>query len=489
MSGNHRRNGLAEHARLRDNPGHAVVNGLAEDVERREGVGRERFGDCPLVEKAALDALLEPLVRLLAPHVADRLQAELVVLRVLRADGVDEQPRRHVLQHLCMAVGRPAGSGAHLPRTGSAGGADRAHHEVVHLRNNEDVDCLSDADAAHAVGALREVAERHVLTERLDRLRVGRVLNVHPRGVHLVVKGEALDFRDATLGQLQHATRRTHEDHLSVELVEEDDTLHLRQAVLEEVLCDLQIAHARDEGTRVDERVERRRGVGDEVEQAADGPSRIDDRRRHDGRVGERVDELSVCPGFVVALAKLRGQQIARRAGKADAALEEDVAAQLLTRRAELEVLVPHELGEHRLAEVPVDDLRGATEEEEELLRLLLVRLPHQLQRQDVEAFQLLVPPVSQEHERLAWLHAHFVLFDLLRFAIREGLQEPASGRSDPPVVHERRAAQVEATDLLLHGGVRLLHDVLEIGEPQPLVAVGENRQPDHNVRVRELAG
>ncbi len=47
------------------------------------------------------------------------------------------------------------------------------------------MDGLSVSDAAHAVGALRVVAEGHVLAERHHSLGVQRLPDVHASCVHL----------------------------------------------------------------------------------------------------------------------------------------------------------------------------------------------------------------------------------------------------------------------------------------------------------------
>ena len=93
------------------------------------------------------------------------------------------------------------------------------------------------------------------------------------RRVDLVVEGEALLDGDAALRELEHAAGRLDEDHLLVALVEEDDALHTREAVvLEQVARDLHVGHARHERARVDERA----GEGHEAGHAlAVGPAII----------------------------------------------------------------------------------------------------------------------------------------------------------------------------------------------------------------------
>jgi hypothetical protein len=103
-------------------------------------------------------------------------------------------------------------------------------HELQHLGDDEQLHGLPNADAPHAEGALRVVAEGHVLAQRQGRLRVERLLDVHARGVHLVVEAEAAVPLDADLLQRQHHQSVAHEDHLPVLLVQEHYPLEHRPA-------------------------------------------------------------------------------------------------------------------------------------------------------------------------------------------------------------------------------------------------------------------
>ena len=142
-----------------------------------------------------------------------------------------------------------------------------ALHELLHLRDDKQRDGLTLADATHAEGALREVAEDHILAERQRGARVERVFDVHARRVDLVVKGEALLYGNAALGELEDAPGRLDQDHLLVALVEKDDAFAPpAEAVREEVVRDALVAHARDQRACVNECVELRLSVGDVAE-------------------------------------------------------------------------------------------------------------------------------------------------------------------------------------------------------------------------------
>ena len=92
----------------------------------------------------------------------------------------------------------------------------------MHLWYDVYVHALPSADAAHAVRALDIVAENHVLAEGHDCHGVDNVLDVHARGVDLVVEGEASVQRNATLVGRNSPARGADEHLLLVVVVEED---------------------------------------------------------------------------------------------------------------------------------------------------------------------------------------------------------------------------------------------------------------------------
>ena len=89
-------------------------------------------------------------------------------------------------------------------------------------RRQEQQDRLPRPDAAHAIGALREVAERHVLAQREGATRVRRLLDVGAGGVDVIEEGEAVLGRDAAAVEPQHLEAVSHEHHLLAGLGEED---------------------------------------------------------------------------------------------------------------------------------------------------------------------------------------------------------------------------------------------------------------------------
>ena len=96
-------------------------------------------------------------------------------LRGERLPRVDEE--RLAAQRGHCVAGQPRGS------------ADGVVDEPLHLGDDQELDALPLADAAHAVGALGIVAEGQVLGERERGVRGVGLWDVHARRVHLRGKG------------------------------------------------------------------------------------------------------------------------------------------------------------------------------------------------------------------------------------------------------------------------------------------------------------
>ena len=79
----------------------------------------------------------------------------------------------------------------------------------------------------------------------------------------LIVECKVRLARDGALLETEDVARGAHVDHLAVRLVEEDDALGTLEEVLlrDQVACDLLVGLARDERTRVNERVVARPAV------------------------------------------------------------------------------------------------------------------------------------------------------------------------------------------------------------------------------------
>eukprot|EP00964_Phaeocystis_antarctica_P033283 scaffold18892_cov64-Phaeocystis_antarctica.AAC.8 len=178
----------------------------------------------------------------------------------------------------------------------------------------EPMSCITSGMTKMPEGALREVAEDHVLAQREHGVRAEELLDVHARRVHLVVEGEAPLERHAALGELDHLEAHAQQRHLAVETIEEDDGVHLGQPAQQQLLRHLQVGEPRHERARVDERMEGRVRVGDLFEQRVYRPV---ERQRVVGDVvrgGEDMEHLGVVARRVVASAQLEGQQVGGRA-------------------------------------------------------------------------------------------------------------------------------------------------------------------------------
>ena len=194
---------------------------LAQQLER-EALRRLR----PHLEALVLGK--EQVPRILPPDVCQVLPAQLVELHALGTHGVDHQPRHHIGEELrlrpaataaapggCRRLPQPHDSGARkrapaaahgslrraIDRPRASGPADQAaarrraadaqpadaldglrlpklaRHELPDLGDHKDAHGLADADAAHAEGALCQVAEHHVLAEGQCGARVERMLD------------------------------------------------------------------------------------------------------------------------------------------------------------------------------------------------------------------------------------------------------------------------------------------------------------------------
>mmetsp|Transcript_36276 Transcript_36276/g.107578 ORF Transcript_36276/g.107578 Transcript_36276/m.107578 type:complete len:238 (-) Transcript_36276:416-1129(-) len=237
--------------------------------------------------------------------------------------------------------------------------------------------------------------------------------------------------------------------------------------------------------------MEARLGGGDALQQRVDGPAGGDGVDAHHGGVREHVQHLAVRPLLVAAPPEVERQQIGRRSREADPRGEEHRAAQLLSRRRELDALVLRVGRENGLLEVPVDGLWQPAQQLEEPPHLLLVRLLEEPQRHHrlVLGRRLLALALGR---RMALTPARGLgrrqhrRGGRLRLGLRP-LRAP-SRLLDPGVVHQRRGAQPVRARLVLKVRAKQRDEVLlKVNLAQALVAVREHGQTDDDVGVREL--
>ena len=463
--------------------------------------------------------------------------------------------------------------------------------ELGDLGDDVDRDRLALANATHAVGALRVVAEGEVLAEREDCPRARALRDVDARRVDLVVKGEAALLGHVAPLEVHHhraaATRAggqrrlpraaaspptTHaaavactaaagavgrllvvavasppvvgvgvgvsvvaavavaaaavatpavavaavagagagagtatalvgrtapqEDLLLAIGCEEDDAVDMRE-LMQQGRGHLHVAHAHAERANVDERVRRRLERGDRRDEAADVPLGTERHSRDDGRVGERAQHLGVVAHLVDAVAHLERQQRRGRAREGDPPREEHLAADVLPVGRELHRLVREVLGEDELAQVVAHDGGAAHEELVELRQVGRVLQVEQVQRQHV---------VGPAPTRLLGLgrrrsgaalglgrrgggaRCHHVLVGVRALAGSRAA-DVAARRLDPRDPQERGRPLELGAGLRLERRAQMGHHGAEVGLAHPLVAVGERRQADGDVRVRKLGG
>mmetsp|Transcript_13338 Transcript_13338/g.49550 ORF Transcript_13338/g.49550 Transcript_13338/m.49550 type:complete len:356 (+) Transcript_13338:2678-3745(+) len=215
-------------------------------VEDPQGLGRRRQlrHDLVLQFRAVAEGIgrLRHLPECVGP--VDRhetLLAEHVVLDVLVLDRVEDQPGGDSLQHMhvgfwsCgiltlvrLVAVRVLLAGKGRLKDRAAAVFARPHgllDQLEHFGDDQDLDALALPDAAHPERPLHVVAEHHVLAEREERGRVDLVLDVHARGVDLIVEREAPLERDATLISRDDAARGADDDLLAILIVQEDDAV------------------------------------------------------------------------------------------------------------------------------------------------------------------------------------------------------------------------------------------------------------------------
>mmetsp|Transcript_12507 Transcript_12507/g.17073 ORF Transcript_12507/g.17073 Transcript_12507/m.17073 type:complete len:220 (-) Transcript_12507:3949-4608(-) len=198
----------------------------------------------------------------LPPCVPKVLLCQHIGLHLLCLHLVQDQPRRHVRKHL----GQLLAEGTLL--RGHAGTLGHLRlDQVPDFGDDAELQSLPGADASHAERTLGVVTERHVLAQ--SEQGTGRVvlLDVHSRGVDLIVKGEALVLGHSTLAELDDLHPLPHQNHLGVGVVQEHHRLHRGQPGRKQVLGHLEVGHTCDERSSVDESVNGRICGGNRVEQ------------------------------------------------------------------------------------------------------------------------------------------------------------------------------------------------------------------------------
>mmetsp|Transcript_6475 Transcript_6475/g.23063 ORF Transcript_6475/g.23063 Transcript_6475/m.23063 type:complete len:336 (+) Transcript_6475:1033-2040(+) len=328
---------------------------LVASVTRRDLVARDALA-------AGIVLGHQPPQRGAPVHSLSVLDAQLRVLHARLALAVERKPRHQGAQHASVRLEIPL----ELAREAAGGKANDAapaikvgDNEPRHLRDDDKGHGLADAELAHAPRALRGVAQRHVLAERHGGAGVRVLFDVHARRVVVVkVDEELLPLHSAQRQRLGRSAVSADDDHRPIVVVEEACRVHADEAHIEHEARGLLVGESRHQRARVNERAEARFRVREPDEQRFDVPSTAHQRVRRKLWRRQNADDLAVAAGLETTRQQLCGQQVARRAAEADAALEQRVRAQLLPARAQLHRLQAHRRGEDVVAQVVRDGAR-----------------------------------------------------------------------------------------------------------------------------------
>ncbi|GIX65912.1 glycosyltransferase family protein 8, putative [Babesia caballi] len=447
---------VAERPLLREGAGDRVVLDLAEDVDAAlQPLGRTR-NDAQVV----LDELLEVL---LAHHVLHRLLQQHPRELHLAHDAAHNQPL-HALPDLALF--------RLLVR----------RNQRLHLAGNDQVQRLSLADSSHSPRALRVVPEGHVRANGDEGTRVCRLPDVLTRGVHLVVEAQPAVRRDPAVRQQRRAPTVTQQHHLPVHVVQIHHAVHVVQTALEQLLGHLQVAEARDERTRVDERQRLERALGHNVQDRLAVPALLQYHRPLDHRVVRQyLQNHAVRALAVVALAHLHRQQLRGRPREPESDGEQHGTSEFHRARRQLQVRVLHRVREEHVTQEVLNHQPVVLQQVVQHVQLLLVVDVDDVQGPNVRG------AVNVLHR------AEYVLVrDVAQVVVLPGrlalrLPQAPARAQHPPVEGLVRLPVGQVSRLL----VELLRQVPQrqhkVRPPQPLVEVGQDREPDQHVGVREL--
>eukprot|EP00755_Sulcionema_specki_P015410 Sspe_Gene.59298::Locus_32563_Transcript_1_1_Confidence_1.000_Length_6832::g.59298::m.59298 len=199
------------------------------------------------------------------------------------------------------------------------------------------------------------------------------------------------------------------------------------------------------------------------------------------------MDQPSVGTPLVIALPKLLGEEVGRCAREPNPPVKDHAASQLLPRRAHLHCLVSHAVGEDDVLKVPVHNLGGPPQQIVQLCNLLAVALLQETQWDHLHLFLVhnsirlrgLQPDVPFVVRKLHGLHPLRVV---------EPLDDAPPGGFHPLLVHDIRLALGVLTRFLVHCSLDVAKHSIKVCCAESGVPVRKDAEPDHHVRVCELA-
>eukprot|EP00445_Apocalathium_hangoei_P076294 CAMPEP_0204151144 /NCGR_PEP_ID=MMETSP0361-20130328/25900_1 /ASSEMBLY_ACC=CAM_ASM_000343 /TAXON_ID=268821 /ORGANISM="Scrippsiella Hangoei, Strain SHTV-5" /LENGTH=168 /DNA_ID=CAMNT_0051105931 /DNA_START=42 /DNA_END=548 /DNA_ORIENTATION=+ len=163
-------------------------------------------------------------------------------------------------------------------------------------------------------------------------------------------------------------------------MVAEDDSI-MRKAVVQQRLCDLDVAEPSDEGPNVNQGAQRRLLSSNDLQQGLRRPKLGNGEDLDDGRIAERVEHLGVVSGGVHTTAQGSGQEVVGRAAVAQARTTKHLTTEVLTRGGELRIRMSQQLWEHNLMQVELHQERRGAQHIPDFAQLRLVANVQPLER------------------------------------------------------------------------------------------------------------
>eukprot|EP00760_Papus_ankaliazontas_P019143 PhM_4_TR17906/c0_g2_i1/m.64752 len=394
-------------------------------------------------------------------------------LKTLHRHTVEHKPRGNSAQWHQLRCEVTCACFSKLPR-----------HEFLDFGNDEHIDGLTARETTHAECTLGIVAERHILAQCQHRLCIWGVRDIHTRRVDLIVEGKATLKWDAALLEFDDTAGGTDKNHFPIAVVKEHHSVEFLEPGTKKVLRHLEVVHARNESTGVDERVpatDRRDRRKDPMRGPTSGHAcGADELVRC-----ECVHEEAVCAHFVVAATEFDGEQVAGCTAEPDTVWEQCVATELLPTGAEFRLLVPHVRGEHDFREVVVDELRQRAEDAEERLHVLAAALLQETERR----YLSLGAGVDGRRSLSAENNFTFSTRNFLIVSVRRRLAtDLGAGCMNPGLIENVALPVLPIAGLFLCILPHLRNCVLKVFEAHALVAVCEDAEAKDDVGVREFA-
>ena len=134
-------------------------------------------------------------------------------------------------------------------------------------------------------------------------------MDIHAGRMDLIVEGEATLWRHTSLIQPNNSHTLPEQNHLAILVIKEDDAIEiLGKAIHDQVLGNVVVAHTSDEGSCIDENMERRVGADHVIKKRLDGPIGTNKAARDNSLRCQVVVNLTINTLVELTLAQLLGQ-------------------------------------------------------------------------------------------------------------------------------------------------------------------------------------